>query len=223
MVTSLLACQAAKKGLKTAILDADITGPSIPKAFGLDGQPDMYEEKYLTPITSSHGIDTMSVNYLLPNPSDPVVWRGPVLAGAVKQFWTDVVWENEDVMFVDMPPGTGDVNLTVFQSLPIEGIVIVTSPQELVGMIVEKAVKMANMMNIPVMGLVQNMSYVKCPHCDEIIRPFGESNLKKLALAYGIPYTAELPIDPELAQACDNGQIEFKCGDYLADFLDSLL
>ncbi len=223
MVTSLLAVQAAAKGLKTAVLDADITGPSIPKAFGLEGMPKLVEEKYMAPLTSRIGIDTMSVNYLLPNSTDPVAWRGPVIAGAVKQFWTDVIWKDEDVMFVDMPPGTGDVTLTVFQSLPVEGVVIVTSPQELVGMIVEKAVKMAGMMDIPVLGLVENMSYVKCPECGEIIRPFGEGRLKKMALQYGIPYTAELPIDPELTSACDQGLIEDVAGDYLKELCDELL
>jgi Mrp family chromosome partitioning ATPase len=223
LVTSLLAVQAASKGLKTAILDADITGPSIPKAFGLEGVPKLVEEKYMEPIRSRSGIDTMSVNYLLPSVTDPVAWRGPIIAGAVKQFWTDVIWKDEDVMFVDMPPGTGDVTLTVFQSLPVEGVVIVTSPQELVGMIVEKAVKMAGMMNIPVLGLVENMSYVKCPECGVIIRPFGESHLKRRALQYGIPYIAELPIDPELTSACDKGLIESFAGDYLKELCDNLL
>lgn len=222
LVTSMLAVQACKAGHKTAILDADITGPSIPKAFGLDGIPELAYEKYMIPIKSKTGIDTMSINYLLQNQTDPVVWRGPVIAGAVKQFWTDVIWENEEYMFVDMPPGTGDVTLTVFQSLPVDGIVIVTSPQELVGMIVEKAVKMAGMMDIPVLGIVENMSYVKCPHCDEIIRPFGESHIKKLALTYGIPNTAELPIDPEIAKAVDLGMIEGAAGDYLKDLFEAI-
>ena len=223
LVTSLLAVQARKKGLRTAILDADITGPSIPKGFGLAEIPELVDEKYMKPITSKTGIDTMSVNYLLQEQTDPVVWRGPVIAGAVKQFWTDVVWEDEDVMFVDMPPGTGDVTLTVFQSLPVDGVVIVTSPQELVGMIVEKAVKMANMMSIPVLAIVENMSYVTCPKCGEVIRPFGESHLKKLALTYGIPNTAELPINPEIARACDLGMIEGAAGDYLKDLAEVLL
>ena len=223
MVTSMLAVQAAAKGLKTAILDADITGPSIPRGFGLSGTPALAEDKYMLPIKSRCGIETMSVNYLLENQTDPVVWRGPVIAGAVKQFWTDVVWKDIDVMFVDMPPGTGDVNLTVFQSLPVDALVIVSSPQELVGMIVEKAVKMANMMNIPVKALVENMSYVTCPECGEIIRPFGESRIETLAGEYAIPYTAELPIDPKLAQACDAGLIEDAAGDYLKDLLEQLL
>lgn len=222
MVTSLLAVQASKAGNKVAIMDADITGPSIPKAFGLAEIPELVDEKFMQPIKSKNGIDTMSINYLLQNQTDPVVWRGPVIAGAVKQFWTDVIWENEDYMFVDMPPGTGDVTLTVFQSLPVDGVVIVTSPQELVGMIVEKAVKMANMMNIPVLGIVENMSYVKCPKCGEIIKPFGESHLKQLALSYGIPNTAELPIDPVLAKGCDSGVIEDIAGDYLKDLFEAI-
>jgi len=222
MVTSLLAVQAQKKGNKTAILDADITGPSIPKGFGLAGVPSLKEDKYMIPLTSKNGIDTMSVNYLLQNQTDPVVWRGPVIAGAVKQFYTDVIWENEDYMFVDMPPGTGDVTLTVFQSLPVDGVIIVTSPQELVGMIVEKAVKMAGMMNIPVLGIVENLSYIKCPGCGEIIRPFGDSHLKQLAMQYGIPNTAELPIDSALAKGYDNGNIEEAAGDYLKDLFESI-
>jgi len=223
MVTTMLAVQAAAKGLKTAILDADITGPSIPKGLGLSGIPELVYEKFMTPIKSRCGIDTMSVNYLLENETDPVVWRGPVIAGAVKQFWSDVVWENEDVMFVDMPPGTGDVTLTVFQSLPVDGIVIVTSPQELVGMIVEKAVKMAGMMNIPVLGIVENLSYIKCPGCGEIIYPFGESRVEALAVSYDIPYTAKLPIDPKLAKSCDEGLLEGATGDYLKELAENLL
>ena len=223
MVASLLAVQSSRKGLKTAILDADITGPSIPRAFGISGIPELADDKFMIPMKSKNGIDTMSVNYLLENPTDPVVWRGPVIAGAVKQFWTDVVWDDIDVMYVDMPPGTGDVTLTVFQSLPVDGVVIVTSPQELVGMIVEKAVKMANMMNIPVIGIVENMSYIKCPDCGKEIRPFGESSLKKHAVAYGIANTAELPIDAVLARSCDLGIIEDEAADYLKDFCDSIL
>jgi len=223
MVTSMLAVQTAAMGLKTAILDADITGPSIPKAFGLDAIPQLVEDKYMNPITNRCGIETMSVNYLLENQTDPVVWRGPVIAGAVKQFWTDVVWKDIDVMYVDMPPGTGDVTLTVFQSLPVDGLVVVTSPQELVGMIVEKAAKMANMMNIPIIGIVENMSYVTCPKCGEVIRPFGDSHVLKLANDYEIPFTAELPIDPSLARACDAGLIEGACKDYLAALAEKLV
>ena len=207
MVTGLLACAAAKTGHNTAIMDADVTGPSIPTAFGLKEKL-MAGEFGLIPAKTRLGIDVVSLNLLLENESDPVVWRGPVISGVIKQFWTEVLWEDEDVMFIDMPPGTGDVALTIFQSLPLEGIIVVTSPQELVGMIVEKAVKMANMMDIPVIGLVENMSYLKCPDCGKIIRPFGESHIKKLALQYGIPHTAELPMDPQLAQAVDSGRIE---------------
>ncbi len=222
MVTALLACAAAKNGFKTAIMDADVTGPSIPTAFGLKEK--IYgSEAGLIPAVTKKGIDVVSLNLLLENESDPVVWRGPVISGVVKQFWTEVIWENEDVMFIDMPPGTGDVALTIFQSLPLEGIVVVTSPQELVGMIVEKAVKMANMMNIPVIGLVENMSYLRCPDCGKILRPFGESHIKKLALQYGIPHTAELPIDPELAQAVDGGRIEDLKTNYLEDFAKAIL
>ncbi len=222
MVTALLACAAAKNGFKTAIMDADVTGPSIPTAFGLKEK--IYgSEAGLIPAVTKKGIDVVSLNLLLENESDPVVWRGPVISGVVKQFWTEVIWENEDVMFIDMPPGTGDVALTIFQSLPLEGIVVVTSPQELVGMIVEKAVKMANMMNIPVIGLVENMSYLRCPDCGKILRPFGESHIKKLALQYGIPHTAELPIDPELAQAVDAGRIEDLKTNYLEDFAKAIL
>ncbi|MBR2098357.1 MAG: P-loop NTPase, partial [Firmicutes bacterium] len=166
LVTSLLAVSAARKGLKTAILDADITGPSIPKAFGLHDKAYAVDQG-IVPVQTATGIDVMSLNLLIDNETDPVVWRGPIIAGTVKQFWTDVIWEDEDVMFIDRPPGTGDVTLTVFQSLPIDGLIIVTSPQELVGMIVEKAVKMANLMNIPVLGMVENMSFVECPNCGE--------------------------------------------------------
>ena len=222
MVTGLLACAAARSGLKTAVMDADITGPSIPTAFGLK-QKLQAGEFGIIPAKTRLGIDVVSLNLLLENESDPVVWRGPVIAGAVKQFWTDVLWEDEDVMFIDMPPGTGDVALTIFQSLPLEGIVVVTSPQELVGLIVEKAVKMANMMDIPVIGLVENMSYLKCPDCGKILRPFGESHIKKLALQYGIPHTAELPIDPQLAGAADRGRIEELSEGYLDEFARAIL
>ena len=207
MITSLMACASAKAGLKTAIMDADITGPSIPTAFGLKEQLTACEFG-LIPAVSRLGIDVVSLNLLIENETDPVVWRGPVIAGVIKQFWTEVWWNDEDVMFIDMPPGTGDVPLTIFQSLPLEGIVVVTSPQELVGKIVEKAVKMANLMSIPVIGLVENMSYIKCPDCGKVLRPFGESHIKKLALQYGIPHTAEMPIDPQLAQLVDSGRIE---------------
>ena len=222
MVTSMLAVQAAAKGLKTAVLDADITGPSIPKGFGLDAIPELFEEKYMIPVKSRCGIDTMSVNYLLENQTDPVVWRGPVIAGAVKQFWTDVVWKDIDVMFVDMPPGTGDVTLTVFQSLPVDGLVIVTSPQELVGMIVEKAVKMAGMMNIPVLGIVENMSYFECPGCKERHEIFGASQVDVMAELFGISAVAKLPINSELSKFSDDGEIEKALGDWLDEIIAAI-
>ena len=207
MVTSLLAVQMQRSGYKTAILDADVTGPSVPKAFGLNEKA-LTGETGLLPVKSKTGIDVMSVNLLLESDTDPVVWRGPVISGVVKQFWTDVVWGDVDYMFVDLPPGTGDVPLTVFQSLPIDGIVIVTSPQELVSMIVGKAVKMARMMYIPILGLVENMSYVRCPDCEKEIRMFGESKLAETAEQYGIATIDSLPIDPALSALCDKGDIE---------------
>ncbi len=212
MITSLLAVSMQRKGLQAAVLDADITGPSIPKAFGLHTRA-KGSEQGLYPCLTTTGIEVMSVNLLLENDTDPVVWRGPVIAGTVKQFWTDVIWEDVDYMFVDMPPGTGDVPLTVFQSLPVDGIIVVTSPQELVGMIVEKAVKMAEMMNIPVLGLVENMSYFTCPDCGKQHFIYGQSHLEEIAEKYHIPATARLPIDPELAKLCDTGDIEFVHGD----------
>lgn len=208
MVTSLLASCMNKEGNRTAILDADITGPSIPKAFGINGRADVNANSLLVPMKSKNGVEVMSINLILEDPEEPVVWRGPVIAGAVKQFWTEVVWENEDYMFIDMPPGTGDVPLTVFQSLPIDGIVIVTSPQELVGMIVEKAVKMADMMNVPVIGLVENMSYFVCPDCGKQHRIFGESHIDAIAEKHGIKAVAKLPMNPAIAAAADNGTIE---------------
>lgn len=215
-VTSMLATAARKAGLNVAVLDADITGPSIPKAFGLTEKAQGNEQMILPSITKS-GIKVMSINLLLEDETDPVVWRGPILGGVIEQFWSDVCWGDIDVMFVDMPPGTGDVALTVYQSLPVDGIVIVTSPQELVGMIVEKAVKMAEMMNIPVSAIVENMSYFKCPECGKEHKIFGESNIEDIAGRYGIQAVAKLPINPEIAQACDNGSIEdFKCEE-LAD------
>ena len=207
LVTSMLAVAMAKQGKRAAILDADITGPSIPKAFGLKGRV-TGEENEIYPMVSREGVQVMSINFLLENETDPVVWRGPIIAGAVKQFWSDVVWDDVDYMFVDMPPGTGDVPLTVFQSLDISGIVVVATPQELVGMIVEKAVKMASMMSIPVIGLVENMSYVKCPDCGKEIKIFGESKLDKVAATYNLPVLARLPIDPTVAAAVDAGAVE---------------
>lgn len=206
LVTSLLACEMQRRGHQAAVLDADITGPSIPQAFGVHGGA-MGGEDFLYANRTRTGIEIMSINLLLPNETDPVVWRGPVIAGAVTQFWTDVQWDNVNYMFVDMPPGTGDVPLTVFQSLPVDGIVIVLSPQELVGMIVEKAVKMAQMMNIPVLGLVENMAYMTCPDCGKRLYPFGEGRTADVAKQYGLPMLAQLPIQPELAKKCDEGRL----------------
>ncbi|MEG1524581.1 MAG: Mrp/NBP35 family ATP-binding protein [Clostridia bacterium] len=214
MVTSLMAVLANRAGLKTAILDADVTGPSIPKAFGLHGRA-LGSEDGLYPVSTKMGIDVISLNLLTENETDPVVWRGPMIAGMVKQFWTDVIWEDVDIMFIDMPPGTGDVPLTVFQSIPVDGVIVVTSPQELVGMIVEKAVNMAKMMDIPVLGLVENMSYVTCPDCGKQILVFGESHIDALAKKYNIPSVARLPMDPALTRACDAGVIELFEGDWL--------
>ena len=207
IVTSLLAVMFARKGYDTAILDADITGPSIPKAFGLTEKA-LGSEKGILPAVTASGIKIMSINLLLENDTDPVIWRGPVLAGTVKQFWTDVCWGNVDYMFVDMPPGTGDVPLTVFQSLPLDGIIVVTSPQDLVSMIVEKAVKMAQLMNVPILGVVENMSYFVCPDCKKKHYPFGESKLENIANEYSLDILARLPIDPQNAKACDSGKVE---------------
>ena len=206
-ITSLLAVMFQRMGYHCAILDADVTGPSIPKAFGIRERA-MGSEDGIIPVTTHSGIDIMSVNLLLENETDPVVWRGPILAGTVKQFWTDVVWKDIDYMFVDMPPGTGDVPLTVFQSLPLDGIVIVTSPQELVSMIVEKAVRMAEMMNIPILGVIENMSYYVCPDCGKKHYPFGESKLEQIAKEYSLDILARMPISPDSAAACDSGKIE---------------
>ena len=206
-VTSMLAVAMSKKGKRVGVLDADITGPSAPTAFGVTECQGANEDG-LYPALSKGGIQVMSINLLLDNPADPVVWRGPVIAGAVKQFWTDVIWENVEYLFVDMPPGTGDVPLTVFQSLPVDGIVIVTSPQDLVSMIVSKAVKMASMMHVPVLGFVENYSYLECPDCGKKIKVFGESHLDDVAASFGIPVLARLPIDPNVAQSYDNGMME---------------
>ncbi len=222
IVTSLMAVMFSRKGYQTAILDADITGPSIPKAFGLNERA-MGSEKGIHPVVTAGGIKVMSINLLLENAADPVVWRGPVLAGTVKQFWTDVVWEDVDFMFVDMPPGTGDVPLTVYQSLPIDGIVVVTSPQDLVSMIVGKAVKMAKMMNIPILGIVENMSYFVCPDCGKKHYPFGESKISEVAKEYDLNVIAQLPIDPKNAKACDEGKIESIVLDEAVDAADRLM
>lgn len=221
LVTSLMAVTMNRRGYKTAILDADITGPSIPKTFGIKEKA-QGNEMGLLPVKSKTGIDIMSINLLLGNETDPVVWRGPVIAGTVKQFWSDVIWHDVDYMFVDMPPGTGDVPLTVFQSLPIDGIIIVTSPQELVSMIVGKAVKMAKMMNVPILGLVENMSYFTCPDCNKEYQIFGESKLDEVAAEHDIKTIARLPINPKLAAACDKGMIELFEGDWLDNIADLL-
>lgn len=210
-VTSMLAVAAKKQGQRVAVLDADITGPSIPKAFGVTERAQGNGE-VIIPEESTSGIRIMSINLLLENDTEPVVWRGPVLSGVVQQFWSDVVWGDIDVMFVDMPPGTGDVALTVYQNLPVDGIIIVTSPQELVSMIVEKAVKMAELMSVPVLGIVENMSYFKCPDCGGKHQIFGESHIEEIADKYGIKEVFKLPMDAELAKACDCGSIEeYKC------------
>ena len=214
-VTSLLAVAMRRRGEKVAILDADITGPSIPKVFGLHGNCAANDDGILPALTKT-GIEVMSVNLLLPEETDPVVWRGPVIAGTVKQFWTDVVWGEIDWMFVDLPPGTGDVPLTVFQSLPVDGIIIVTSPQELVSMIVSKAVEMAKMMNVPVLGLIENYSYVKCPCCGEPFKVYGESHIDEVAAKYDLKVLDKLPLDPQIASLCDRGAIELM-GDGLLD------
>ena len=206
-VTSMLAVAMAKTGKRVGILDADITGPSAPTAFGVT-ECQGANDHGLYPALTRDGIQVMSINLLLDDATAPVVWRGPVIAGAVKQFWTDVIWEDVDYMFVDMPPGTGDVPLTVFQSLPVDGIVIVTSPQDLVSMIVAKAVKMANMMHIPVLGFVENYAYLECPDCGKKINVFGESKLDEIAEAFNLPVLARLPIDPKVAESYDNGQME---------------
>ena len=221
MVTSVLSVLMRRKGLNAAILDADITGPSIPKAFGVHGAL-MASEEGIFPAVSGTGVKLVSLNLMLDNETDPVVWRGPVIAGAVKQFWTDVMWGDVDFMFVDMPPGTGDVPLTVFQSLPVDGIVIVTSPQELVGMIVEKAVGMAKMMNVPVLGIVENMSYFQCDECGKKHYIFGESHLEDIALRNQIKLTARMPLDPALSAACDAGRIEMVEAPWLQDLADAL-
>ena len=206
-VTAMLASVMSAKGMRVGVLDADITGPSAPTAFGVTECRGANDDG-LYPALTAGGIQVMSINLLLDNATDPVVWRGPVIAGAVKQFWTDVVWEDIDYMFVDMPPGTGDVPLTVFQSLPVDGVVIVTSPQDLVSMIVSKAVKMANMMHIPVIGFVENYSYLECPDCGKKIEVFGKSRLPEVAESFGIPILAQLPIDPKVAECYDNGKME---------------
>ena len=221
MVTSLLAVTMQRMGLKVGILDADITGPSIPREFGLKQKAEG-NDTGIFPVRTATGIDVMSLNLLLPNDSDPVAWRGPVIAGAVTQFWTDVIWGDKDVLFIDMPPGTGDVMLTVCQSIPVDGVVLVSTPQELVGMIVEKSIKMVDMLNIPVVGLVENMSYIECPDCGKKIEVFGESHVDAIAKQYGIPHTAALPIDRKLAASADKGMIELTNGNWLDEIANAI-
>ena len=221
MVTSMLATLLRRKDYGVGVLDADITGPSIPKVFGLHERATANDFGIL-PVPTKTGIQVMSLNLLLDDETTPVVWRGPIIAGTVKQFWTDVVWGDVDYMFVDMPPGTGDAPLTVFQSLPVDGILIVTSPQELVGMIVSKAVEMAKMMNVPVLGLVENMSYVTCPDCGREIHVFGESHIDEVAAKYALQVLGKLPMDPKLAWACDKGAIELFEGSWLESAADTI-
>ena len=219
LVTSLMASEMQRRGHNCAILDADITGPSIPKSFGIHQHATATDE-YIIPVRTHTGMQIMSINLILEDETSPVVWRGPVIAGAVTQFWTDVVWQDVDYMFVDMPPGTGDVPLTVFQSLPVDGIVIVTSPQDLVSMIVTKAVNMADMMNVPVLGIVENMSYFKCPDCGKEHFIFGESKVEKIAAEHGIEHIARLPIDPVIATMVDAGEVESVSGEHIAPIVD---
>lgn len=221
LVTSLMAVEMKKRGHSTAILDADVTGPSIPNAFGLHEHAEGTGEAILPNVTKT-GISVMSMNLLLENATDPVVWRGPVIGGVVTQFWTDVIWGDVDYMFVDMPPGTGDVPITVFQSLPVDGIIIVTSPQEIVGVIVEKAVNMAKIMNVPILGLVENMAYFECPDCGKKHRIYGDSHVDEMAERLGIPATASLPIDPALAAKVDAGEIESYDKRLLSDLAESI-
>ena len=221
LVTSMLAVEMQRRGFQTAILDADLTGPSIPQAFGLhtraEGSPDG-----IYPVKTATGIEVMSVNLLLEDETSPVVWRGPVIAGTVKQFWSEVVWNDVDYMFVDMPPGTGDVPLTVFQSLPLDGIVIVSSPQELVSLIVKKAANMAKLMDIKVLGLIENMSYVLCPDCGKKINVFGDSKVEETAKTFGYDILGRIPMDYRLAALCDKGAIELMENDYLTAAADRI-
>lgn len=221
LVTSAMAVELNRRGHKTAILDADITGPSIPKAFGITERA-KGNEFGIIPETTKTGIDIMSVNLLLENTTDPVVWRGPVIAGTVKQFWSEVIWKDVDYMFVDMPPGTGDVPLTVFQSIPLDGIIVVASPQELVSMIVSKAVKMAELMHIPILGLVENMSYFKCPDCGKEHQIFGDSHIDEIAKEYGTRVLAKVPIDPALAKSVDTGTVELFVGNYFENAANTI-
>ncbi|MGN0804551.1 MAG: P-loop NTPase [Candidatus Coproplasma sp.] len=221
MTSAMLAVSAQRRGYNSALMDADITGPSIPKMFGIHDRA-MGSENGILPVDSKTGVQVMSMNVLLESEDEPVVWRGSLISGTVLQFWTDVIWEAVDYMFIDMPPGTGDVPLTIFQSLPLDGIIIVTTPQDLVGMIVQKAVNMAKMMNIPILGIVENMSYIACPDCGRKISVFGESKVDALALEYGIPVVAKLPIDLSLTASADAGKIEEVENNYLQDFFDKI-
>jgi Mrp family chromosome partitioning ATPase len=221
LVTSLMAVLTKRNGSQTAILDADITGPSIPKMFGIHDKA-MGTEDGIIPVESRTGVKMMSVNLLLENDTDPVIWRGALIAGTVKQFWTDVMWGDVDYMFVDMPPGTGDVPLTVFQSLPLDGIIVVTSPQELVSMIVGKAVKMAELMNVPILGLVENMSYFKCPDCGKEHKIFGDSHIDEIAARYGTRVLAKVPMDADLAKSVDTGTVELFVGDYFENATNTI-
>lgn len=218
----MLAVELNRRELKTAIIDADVTGPSIPKAFGLKGLCEAAPLGGIMPVKTTTGIETVSVNLLLEDTSSPVLWRGPVIAGMVKQFWTDVIWGDVDVMVIDCPPGTGDVPLTVFQSIPVDGIIIVTSPQDLVSLIVSKAVNMARLMNIPIIGIVENMRYVECPDCGKKIEIFGKSHTEETAKQFGIPVLARIPVNPELASQCDKGVIELFEGDWMGAVADAV-
>lgn len=222
LVSSMLAVELNRRELKTAIIDADVTGPSIPKAFGLKGLCEAAPLGGIMPVKTTTGIETVSVNLLLEDTSSPVLWRGPVIAGMVKQFWTDVIWGDVDVMVIDCPPGTGDVPLTVFQSIPVDGIIIVTSPQDLVSLIVSKAVNMARLMNIPIIGIVENMSYVECPDCGKKIEIFGKSHTEETAKQFGIPVLARIPVNPELASQCDKGVIELFEGNWMGAVADAV-
>ena len=221
MTCALLAAAAQNSGKVTAVMDADITGPSIPRMFGATERASGTDGGIL-PVVTESGVQIMSMNVLLENEAEPVIWRGSLISGTVLQFWTDVIWTGVDIMFIDMPPGTGDVSLTVFQSIPIDGVIVVTTPQDLVGMIVQKAINMANMMNVPVLGIVENMSYIKCPDCGRKISVFGESGVDALAMEYGIPAVAKLPLDKDLTVAADSGNIETVKENYLTEFYNKV-
>ena len=221
LVTSLLAVLSQRSGVQTAIMDADITGPSIPKTFGVTAKAEG-DEHGIFPAKTTTGIEMISINMLLENETDPVVWRGPVIAGTVKQFWTDVIWNDVDTMFIDCPPGTGDVPLTIFQSIPVDGIVIVTSPQDLVSMIVGKAVKMAQLMNIPILGIVENMSYFECTDCGKRHYIYGESHIEEVAAKYGIEKIARIPMNSKLAGAVDRSMVELFEGDWLDEISETI-